>query len=100
MNYLACILKKHPTPNADLNTVCDHIIHFLYLDPTGRHIALGGDLDGCDRLPNGFCGIQDYPKLADALLFRGVSEQVVERVFWENALGVMEQCCMLAQETT
>jgi len=80
--------------HADLNTVCDHITHFLNMDPDGFHIALGGDLDGCDQLPNGFNGIQDYPKLADTLLSRGVSEQIVERVFWSNALGVMEQCCM------
>ena len=35
---------------ADLNTACDHILHFLELDPSGKHIALGGDMDGCDSL--------------------------------------------------
>lgn len=30
----------------DLDTVCDHILHFLELDPSGKHIALGGDLAG------------------------------------------------------
>mgnify|MGYP002514423884 CR=1 FL=1 len=39
--------------NPNLDTVCDHIIHFLELDPSGKHIALGGDLDGCDELPDG-----------------------------------------------
>lgn len=90
INLYADFLGDH----ADLNTVCDHIIHLLRLDPEGAHIALGGDLDGCDRLPDGFHGIQDYPKLADTLLSRNVPEQTVERIFWSNALGVFKKCCM------
>ena len=78
----------------DLDTACDHILHFMELDPEGRHIALGADLDGCDELPAGFDGIQDYPKLADALLRRGVDENTVHRIFWDNALEVFGTCSM------
>lgn len=78
----------------DLDTACDHFLHFLELDPSGKHIALGGDLDGCDRLPSGFNGVQDYPKLADRLLARGVNEETLYDIFWNNALGVIEHCCM------
>ena len=74
----------------DLDTVCDHILHFLELDPSGKHIALGGDLDGCDKLPKGFEGIQSYPDMADRLVRRGVGEDTVMDIFWNNALGVME----------
>jgi len=74
----------------DLTTVCRHIEHFLTIDPAGTHIALGGDLDGCDRLPAGFTGVQDYPKLAQHLLGAGLSETQVMNIFWNNALGVME----------
>lgn len=77
----------------DLDTVCDHILHFLELDPDGTHIALGGDLDGIDRMPTGFTGVQDYPRLAEKLLERGLDEQTVMRIFWDNALGVMDRCC-------
>ena len=77
----------------DLDTACDHILHFLELDPEGTHVALGGDLDGCDDMPRGFDGVQDYPKLAQRLLDRGVGEELVRKIFWENALGVMEKCC-------
>jgi len=79
--------------NPDLDTACDHILHFLELDPDGSHVALGGDLDGCDEMPMGFDGIQDYPKLAQRLLDRGVGEEQVRKIFWDNALGVMEKCC-------
>ncbi len=80
--------------DADLDTACDHIFHFLELDPSGKHIALGGDLDGCEALPKGFEGVQDYPKLARRLLDRGLKESTLLDIFWNNALGVMEQCCI------
>ena len=76
----------HP---ATLDTVCDHILHWLELDPEGRHIALGGDLDGCDTLPGGVTGIESYPALARRLLKLGVGEQIVENIYWNNAMGVM-----------
>lgn len=78
----------------DLDTACDHFLHFMELDHEGKHIALGGDLDGCDELPRGFDGVQDYPKLADRLLERGLSEHNLNDIFWNNPLGVMRKCCM------
>lgn len=76
--------------NATLDTVCDHILHFLSLDPSCKHIALGGDLDGCDILPTGFRGIEDYPRLANCLLERGLTEEMVYNIFWNNAMEVMK----------
>ncbi len=78
----------------DLDTACRHFLHFMELDPDGTHIALGGDLDGCDVLPAGFDGVQDYPKLAERLLRHGLSEQNVRNIFWNNALGVIGTCCI------
>ena len=80
--------------NATLDTVCDHILHFAELDGSVRHIALGGDLDGCDTLANGFAGVQDYPKLAERLLCRGFTQKNIYDIFLNNALGVMQKCCM------
>ncbi len=79
---------------AGLDRLCDHILHFLELDPTGKHIALGGDLDGCDQLVRGFTGVQDYPKLAQVLLNRGLKEREILDIFWNNAMGVMKECCI------
>lgn len=90
LNQYAYFLGEKP----GIDTACDHIFHFLELDPDGTHIALGGDLDGCNPLPEGFAGIQDYPKLAQRLLERGLDEKSVRNIFWNNALGVMDKCSM------
>ena len=80
--------------DANLETVCQHLLHFLSLDPEGKHIALGGDLDGCDQLAEGFDGIQSYPALAQKMCLHGLSEEMISNIYWNNALGVMERCCM------
>lgn len=76
----------------DLDAACDHFLHFMELDPSGKHIALGGDLDGCEELPSGFAGVQDYPKLSGHLIRRGLDEQTVSNIFWNNALNLMRRC--------
>lgn len=73
-----------------LNHCADHFLHWLELDTSGKHICLGGDLDGCDSLPHGFDGVQSYPALADCLISRGLNQYQVENIFWNNAIGVME----------
>ena len=90
INQYAYFLGCQP----DLDKVCEHIFHFLEMDPDGTHISLGADLDGCDKLPKGFEGLQSYPALAQRLLERGLDEQLVHNLFWNNALGVIDKCCM------
>lgn len=87
--YNAC--DEFTGENPAIDTICDHIFHFMELDPSGKHIALGGDLDGIDGMPEGFEGVQSWPKLANRLLERGLDEQTVMDIFWNNAIGVMER---------
>lgn len=77
--------------NPTLDTVCDHIFHFMNLNPSGCGIALGGDLDGIVKGPAGFDGVQDWPKVSERLIQRGLDEQTVRNIFWHNAIGVMER---------
>ena len=86
--YNAC--RDFTGENPNLDTVCDHILHFLELDPGGKHIALGGDLDGVEAMPDGFEGVQSYPALARKLLDRGLTEENVMDIFWNNAIRVMQ----------
>ncbi len=86
--YNACDEFTGEKPTVD--TICDHIFHFLALNPSGKHVALGGDLDGVTKMPEGFDGVQSWPVLAEHLLARGLDEKTVMDIFWNNGLGVME----------
>ena len=80
--------------NPNLDKVCDHVFHFLELDPDGTHIALGADFDGCDKLAAQIEGLHSYPVLAQRLSERGLDDKTLHNIFWNNALGVIEKCCM------
>lgn len=90
MNLYSDFLGENPT----IDTVCDHIFHFLELAGNDRHVSLGSDFDGIERTPVGISGIEDYPVLAQRLSERGLSDQTIENIFWNNALGVIERCSM------
>ena len=90
--YNACADFTGENPTVD--TICDHVFHFMELDPTGKHIALGGDLDGVSKMPAGFDGVQSWPVLAQRLMERGLSEETVLNIYWNNVLGVMKRCSM------
>ncbi|MDY3225133.1 MAG: membrane dipeptidase [Candidatus Faecousia sp.] len=85
--YNAC--RDFTGENPTLDTICDHILHFMELNPSGKHIALGGDLDGVEEMPDGFEGVQSYPALAQRLLQRGLDERTVTDIFWNNAIRVL-----------
>lgn len=87
--YNACL--EFTGENADLDSICDHILHFLELDPDGTHIALGGDLDGVEKMPRGFEGVQSWPVLASRLMERGLDEGTIQNIYWNNAMGVMKR---------
>ena len=88
INLCAPFIKPE---GADFDATCDHIFRMLELDPTGEHVSLGGDLDGCDELPAGFVGIQSYNALADRLLERGLDEKTIRNIYWNNTMGVMDR---------
>lgn len=90
LNLYTGFLGEEPVA---LDIACDHVLHFLELGGE-KHLALGGDLDGCESLPEGFTGPETYPALANALLRRGVDEETIEDIFWNNIARVFQECCM------
>ncbi len=71
-----------------VETVLRHIDHFLELGGE-KALAIGGDLDGCDQLPQGIRGIQDVHLIRDALSERGYSEPLLDDIFYNNLLRVL-----------
>ena len=66
-----------------MDALAAHVEHFLNLNGE-KTVCLGGDLDGCEALAAGMTGMQDAPKLYDALKARGYSEALLEDIFWNN----------------
>ena len=88
INLCAPFIKEE---GADFDATCDHILRMLEIDPSGEHVSLGGDLDGCDELPAGFYGINSYNALADRLHERGLDEKTIRNIYWNNTMGVMDR---------
>jgi len=90
INLYSGFLGAEPT----VDTVCDHIFHFLNVAGDDHHLSLGSDFDGMSDLPAGITGVQDYEKLAQRLTERGLEDKSIENIFWNNALGVIDRCSM------
>ncbi len=68
-----------------------HLLHWFKLGGE-NHVGMGGDLDGCDSLPAGMTGIDDYSLLVPALVKHGFSEQTVQNILYDNLMKVVRQC--------
>ena len=66
-----------------MDALLAHVEHFLALDGE-KTLCLGGDLDGCEALAAGMAGMQDVPRLYEALKARGYGDALLEDVFWNN----------------
>ena len=75
---------------ADLDSVCDHVIHVMELGGV-KHVGFGSDFDGIDEKPQGLSGPQDFPALLNALRKRGLSEEEIEGVAGKNLLAYYDR---------
>lgn len=75
--------------DASMDDVLRHFDRFLELGGA-KHIGLGADLDGCEALAGGMCGVQDLPMLWEALRCHGYDETLLEDIFYNNLLRVLE----------
>ena len=70
-------------PAGTTEELAAHVEHFLSLGGE-KTLCLGGDLDGCEELAAGMQGVQDMPRLWQALADRGYPRQLLEDLFWNN----------------
>lgn len=68
---------------ADFSTMREQLEHMLEICGE-KHVALGGDLDGCDILPQGFYDLIDYTKFYDYLKDSGYAENLLNCIFYDN----------------
>ena len=87
MNLYSAFLSD--SGKASFEDVKKHLEHFLELGGK-HHLALGGDLDGCESLPEGFCGIERWNSLG-AFLMQSLDETLVMNVMNNNAVRFVLQ---------
>ena len=83
-----CLCAEH-LGAADFETVYRHVSRWLSLDGTSA-IALGGDLDGTP-LPEGWDGIALYERLAEYFMKKGLSEALLDAIFFKNAFDFFKR---------
>lgn len=66
-----------------IDALVHHVEHFLALDGE-KTLCIGGDLDGCEPAVMGIGGVEDVPRLYDALVSRGYKAPLLEDLFWNN----------------
>lgn len=72
---------------ADYPMMRRHLEHMLDLCGE-KHVALGGDLDGCDTLPDGFDDLSSYTDFYSYLSDAGYPEELLDKIFYTNLLNL------------
>jgi len=91
-------MAKGTLPKVGWEKIVEHIDHAVKVAGVD-HVGLGSDFDGA-TMPLGMEDASKLPKLTDALLKKGYSEQDVEKILGGNLLRVMEAVERAAQGTT
>jgi membrane dipeptidase len=70
-----------------LSLLIDHIDYIVKLVGP-NYVGLGSDFDGIESAPLGLDGVEDFPKITEALLKRGYSVKDIDKILGGNFLRV------------
>jgi membrane dipeptidase len=90
------LTEQGKLPHVSWEKVIDHIDHVVKLVGPG-HVGLGSDFDGAS-MPDGLEDCSKLPKITEALLRQGYSEDNIRKILGLNLLRVMEQAERIARE--
>lgn len=83
-------------PHVSWERIIDHIDHAVKL-VGADHVGLGSDFDGAD-MPDGMEDCSKLPKITEALMRKGYSDQDIRKILGGNTLRVMEQVEKVSRE--
>jgi membrane dipeptidase len=81
-------MKRGELPMVTWEKIVEHIDHAVKVAGVD-HVGLGSDFDGA-TMPFGMEDASKLPKLTDALVKKGYSDQDIEKILGGNILRVME----------
>ena len=90
-------MAKGELPKVSWEKIIEHIDHAVKI-AGADHVGLGSDFDGA-TMPIGLEDASKLPKITDALLKKGYSEQDITKILGGNILRVMEQVERVARGT-
>ena len=67
----------------------DYVIRLIGVD----HVGLGSDFDGIESAPKGLNGVEDFPKITEALLQRGYRKKDVRKILGGNFMRIFKSVC-------
>ncbi len=83
------LISQGKLPHVSWEKIIDHIDHVLKLAGPD-HVGLGSDFDGAS-MPDGMEDCSKLPKITEALLRKGYSDEDIRKILGGNTLRVMEQ---------
>ena len=89
-------VEQGKLPRVEWTAIIDHIDHAVKIAGID-HVGLGSDFDGAN-MPYGMEDASKLPKITDALLKKGYSEDDVRKILGENILRVMAEVERVSRE--
>ena len=93
---MSALIAEGKLPHVSWEKIIDHIDHVAKLAGPD-HVGLGSDFDGAD-MPDGLEDCSKLPKITEALLRKGYSENDIRKILGGNTLRVMEQVERVSRE--
>jgi len=90
------LTEQGKLPHVSWEKIIEHIDHVVKLVGAG-HVGLGSDFDGA-TMPEGMEDCSKLPKITEALLRKGYSEDDIRKILGGNLLRVMEQAERVSRE--
>jgi len=89
-------VEQGKLPRVNWTVILDHIEHAVKVAGID-HVGLGSDFDGAN-MPYGMEDASKLPKITEALLKKGYSEDDVKKILGENTLRVMAEVERVSRE--
>ncbi len=83
--HIAALRSMRPSISILLDHL-DYIVKLVGVD----HVGLGSDFDGIEAPPLELQGVEDFPKITDALLERGYAKKDIRKILGGNFIRVLK----------